>query len=117
MGNCNSYNSSQTAWHCTATLCQALSTLLTLVMLCKPSLTSCFCEYGTTLQSSAPVYQALSTLPAILQAKSNNSSTYGFAIHTILLRLQSAAQHSVPGPEHAACTGVALQAKSNQLCL
>ena len=76
MGNCNSYNSSQTAWHCTATLCQALSTLLALVLLCKPSLTSCFCEYGTTfeflqlqytrLQSSAPVYQALSTLPALV---------------------------------------------------
>ena len=75
MGNCNSYNSSQTAWHCTATLCQALSTLLALVLLCKPGLTSCFCEYGThlrvfaihtRLQSSAPVYQALSTLPALV---------------------------------------------------
>ena len=47
MGNCNSYNSSQTAEHCTA-LYQALSTLPALVMLCKPSLTSYVCEYSST---------------------------------------------------------------------
>ena len=88
MGNCNSYNSSQTAWHCTATLCQALSTLLALVLLCKPSLTSCFCEYGTTFEflqfiqgcrpehCTAPVYQALRTLPALVSLCKPSLTSY-----------------------------------------